>query len=480
MLCFFEGYIRNRRALCRELALPDGAGERAVLEAGYRRWGEGLVHRLYGAFAFAFRGGEDGSLFCARDQLGLQPFFYCLTGKGELLFSGDVNDIVRDPRYHPGIDPEALQNHMNFGYPIGERTLWRGVRKLMPGQTLAFRGGKLRLSARYRPVYAPEHGRAEEDWMDELEGTLRAILAEDRENIDLRSACSFLSSGVDSSWLLALSGVRRAIGIGYPGEDCSETALAAGTAHALGAGFNEVDISPEAFFDAIPRAVRRMGLPIADASTVALGIGCEAAARGSSVCLSGEGADESFAGYRIYRRADALARTGGPWHYGCAGVMAAEDAASLLGLERPFPCEHLVQPLYAASEHDEHLSRLLRIDCALWLEGDILFGIDRSTRACGLKLLLPYADRRLFELSCRIPAALKWKDGVGKYILRRTAQRQLPHEVAFRPKIGFSVPIRRWMRREPFRARVESLLSPVRPLLRPVPAQGLLVGVPGG
>ena len=127
-------------------------------------------------------------------------------------------------------------------------------------------------------------------------------------------------------------------------------------------------------------------------------------------------------------------------------------------LDRPFPREHLVKPLYADSASDEHLSRLLRIDCALWLEGDILFGINRSTRSCGLKLLLPYADRRLFELSACIPSALKWKDDVGKYIFRRAAERQLPHEVAFRSKIGFSVPINSWLRQEPFRARVEAIL----------------------
>ena len=347
---------------------------------------------------------------------------------------------------------------MNFGYPIGEKTLWLGIRKLMPGQTLAFRKGKLVISTYYKPVYAPEHDRSEEYWTAKIEATMRSILSEDRQNYDFRSACAFLSSGVDSSWLLALSGVHRAIGIGYAGEACSEADLASDTARALDADFCRVDISPKAFFDAIPQTVRRMGLPIADASTVALGIGCESAARSSAICLSGEGADEFFAGYHIYRRAEELGRTGGPWHYGCAGVMETQYAASLLKLDRPFPCEHLVKQLYAESEYDEHLSRLLRIDCALWLEGDILFGINRSTRSLGLKLLLPYADRRLFELSARIPSVLKWKDGVGKYILRRAAERQLPHEVAFRSKIGFSVPISNWMRREPFRARVEAVL----------------------
>ena len=313
-LCYYEGYIRNRRQLCRDLDLPDGTNEQAILEAAYRRWGADLVHHLYGAFAFAFHDKDDNSYFCARDQIGVQPFFYYQTGNNTLLFSGDVNEILRDPRFHPALDMEALQNYMNFGYPIGEKTLWRGIHKLMPGQTLAFRDGKLVISTYYKPVYAPEYDHTEAFWMTQIEMTLRAILAEDRENNDFQSACSFLSSGVDSSWLLALSGVRHAVGIGYAGEACSEADLAADTARALNADFCRVDISPEAFFDAIPQAVRRMGLPIADASTVVLGIGCASAAQSSSICLSGEGADEFFAGYHIYRRSEELAHTGGPWH----------------------------------------------------------------------------------------------------------------------------------------------------------------------
>lgn len=286
-LCYYEGYLRNRRQLCRELGLPNGTAEPAILDAGYRRWGADLVHKLFGAFAFAFHSQEDGSLFCARDQIGLEPFFYCLTGNNALLFSGDINDILRDSRYQRALDIEALQHYMSFGYPIGEKTLWQGIRKLMPGQTLAFRDGKLVISTYYKPDYAPEHDRSEAYWTAEIEATLRAILSEDRDNNDFQSACAFLSSGVDSSWLLALSGVRRAIGIGYPGEACSEATLAADTARALNAEFCPADITPDAFFDAIPQAVRQMGLPIADASTVALGIGCETAAQGSAICLSG-------------------------------------------------------------------------------------------------------------------------------------------------------------------------------------------------
>ena len=457
-LVFFAGYIRNRRQLCRELALADGETEQAVLEAAYSRWGERLADHLYGGFAFVFENPESGTLFCVRDQFGLQPFFYMVTGKGELLYGSDINGLVRDPRCRRSVDPEAIQYYMCFGYPAGEKTIWKGIRKLMPGQTLTFRDGKASVSTYYQKAWTPEYECTEEEWTGRIGETLARIIREDRENVDFRSACSFLSGGVDSSYLLAVSGVSRAVGIGYPEENASETFLAAQTAKALGADFSEADVTPEMFFDAIPQMVRRTGLPLADASAAVFGIGCEMAARKASVCYSGEGADEFFAGYRIYLHADKLAQTGGPWHYGCAGVMNAENAARLLMLEHPFSLVHLVKELYEESEGDEHLSRLLRIDCALWLEGDILFAAGCSAKAAGLRLLLPYADRRMFELAARIPSALKQKDGIEKYILRRAAEKHLPAETAFRRKVGFSVPVRKWLRTEPFRGRAESVL----------------------
>ena len=99
-LAFFEGYIRNRGPLCRELGLPEGAPERTVLEEGYRRWGKDLPGRLYGAFALVFHNPEDNSFFCVRDQIGLQPFFYCVTGNREFLYGCDLNELIRDSRYH--------------------------------------------------------------------------------------------------------------------------------------------------------------------------------------------------------------------------------------------------------------------------------------------------------------------------------------------------------------------------------------------
>lgn len=197
---------------------------------------------------------------------------------------------------------------------------------------------------------------------------------------------------------------------------------------------------------------------MADASTVALLLGSEEVARDATCCLSGEGADELFAGYHTYRRVNEIGRTGGSWHFGCSRLMQAEDARRLIGLGRSYPMEDLVRGIYAATESAERLSRLQAIDCALWFEGDILFGANAVARASGLNLLLPYADRRMVDLATRVPADLRLKDGCGKYVLRKAARRRLPEEVAFRAKVGFSVPIRSWMREEDRREEIESVL----------------------
>lgn len=209
---------------------------------------------------------------------------------------------------------------------------------------------------------------------------------------------------------------------------------------------------------AIPRFVKNAELPLADPSAVAFMLGCEQASGAGGPWLSGEGADEFFAGYHIYRRARALALDDGPLHYGCDGVMEQEDARRLLRQDIAFPVDELVRGIYERTSGDDHLSRLLLIDIELFMEGDILFSVNRSARANGVELLLPYADRRMFELSAAIPSNLKLHGECGKYILRRAAERWLPHETAFRKKIGFSIPAAQWLGGEAVRSKVEKTL----------------------
>lgn len=459
-VCLFDGYIRNRRQLCDELGMrplssPDA--EQAILEAAYAKWGNDMGNHLCGAFALVMRDEERGELFCVRDQLGLKPLYYGRDVNGTLRIGGNPKDVA-SRMGDCDLDHEALQRYLMLGYPAGETTLYLGVRKLMPGHYLTHDGSELLVRPYFSLAFEPDFSRSEEQWASDIERTFADIVADDAEVLAAGGSCSFLSGGVDSSYMLAMSGVKRAYGVGYAEEASSEAAVASATAEFLGAEFCEVRVTSEQFFEAIPRVVRAAGLPLADASTVALLLGSEEVARHAACCLSGEGADELFAGYHTYRRVNEIGQTGGPWHYGCSRLMRAEAAQRLLMIERSYPMEDLVKGIYVATESAERLSRLQAIDCALWFEGDILLGANAVARSSGLNLLLPYADRRMVDLATRVPADFRLRDGCGKYVLRKAARRKLPEEVAFRAKVGFSVPIRAWMREEDRREEIESVL----------------------
>ena len=458
---FYEGYLRNRKKLCAELRVEDSPDreqtEQAVLLAGYGRWGRDVVHHLYGSFSFALQE-MSGKLFCARDHFGIKTFYYSLLPDGRLLCATDISGITADAGYRKAIDPDALQLYMMFGYPAGETTLFLGIRKLMPGYVLTWDAGICRVEQYYRPAFHPEYGVSEQEWIDRIDGTLQDILDDDRSAIGLSDGSAFLSGGMDSALLLAASGVKRAASIRFQESTYSEWEAASETAACLGRTLQGITLSPTEYLDAIPRYVKNAELPTSDSCVTAFLLGCERTGGKDGPWLSGEGADEFFAGYKNYCLAPKLAWDDGPTHYGLNGIMPQEDARRMLRQEKACPAETLVRDLYEQTARGEHLSRLLLIDIRLWLEGDILFSVNRSARANGVDLILPYADRRIFELSAAIPSDLKWRDGCGKYILRRTAERRLPHEIAFRRKIGFLNPLRQWFREAMFRSRTEKVL----------------------
>ena len=368
---------------------------------------------------------------------------------------------MSNPFYRKALDRDALQLYMMFGYPIGEKTLYKGIQKLMPGCVLVWDGSTVRIDRYDSLIFQPEFLPSEEEWTQRIDRTLQDILQEDRANYDFAGCTAFLSGGVDSSYLLAASGIRDAVGIGFRESGINELPEAAATAASVGVRFHEFCISAEDYFRIIPAMVCNFELPLADPCAPAFALGCEHSAGKGTVFLSGEGADEFFAGYRVYRRVDELGAEGAPY-FGCDGVMDQQAAMQLLGMETAYPTEMLVHEIRGMTRGAEPLSRMLAVDIALWLEGDILFGVGRSARAYGLDLLLPFADRRMFELSAAIPSALKWKDGTEKYILRKAAETRLPHDAAFRPKRGFPVPAKQWFREERFRPQIEkTLFGPV-------------------
>ena len=461
-LIIYEGYLRNKNTLCRELAVDPCEDrtetERAILQKGYRKWGTELPKHLRGAFAFAFRDFENGRLFCARDAFGIQSLYYHITADGELLVGPDLSSILCTGKYKKSIDSSALQTYLMLTYPAGEKTLYSGIKKLMPGRSLFYSERKLKIEQWYLPIFEPDLSVSEEEWAKEIDQTLLNILSEDRSNVDFTEGISFISGGVDSSYLLAASRMQQACVIGFTDGITDESPQAQKTAESLGTVFHKLFLSASDFMDVLPRFVRNMELPLADASAVCFAAGCEHISEKTGLCISGEGADEFFAGYHIYKRAGELALDGNALHYGCEGAMDAEQAAKLLCMDQPLPLDHLVKDLYDQTTGCEHLSRMLLIDISLWFEGDILMSAARSARKNGLMVLFPYADTKMFELSARIPSGLKLSGTCEKYILRKAAEMRLPHSTAFRPKAGFPNPAVQWLRSEKYCREIEKAL----------------------
>ncbi|MBO4459443.1 MAG: polysaccharide deacetylase family protein [Clostridiales bacterium] len=451
-LLHFEGYIRNRKKLLQELDICGGLSEerteRKIILKAYKKWGHFIGDHLYGSFAITISDEEKEEIFCTRDQLGIEQLYYHLTPSGRLLTGSDIQEITSDPEFEKKLDPFAFQLYMIFGYVAGDRTLYEGIRKLMPGSFLIYKEGKVSITKYSKIDFRPDNRVTEDEWKDKISNTLQEILDEDRDDPDFDSCTSFLSGGVDSSFLLYASGAKNACSIGYENSPLSETGYASETAEALGARLDQTIINADEFFASIPDAVRDIGLPTADASTIAFYIGCRKRHADGGIYLSGEGIDELFAGYHVYSRSEELGKPKAGTYLGCSGLMSPDTARQLTCQEKAVSCEELVKDLYEDLEDCDGLSRMLSVDLALWFEGDILPGVSSSSKAAGIKLLLPYSDQRMAKLACQIPSNLKRKGDTNKYIFRKTASDYIPYETAFRKKVGFAVPIKEWLTNE--------------------------------
>ena len=267
---------------------------------------------------------------------------------------------------------------------------------------------------------------------------------EEREDTELPYRESFLSGGVDSSYLLAASDAQCANTVGYAEEDFNEAHLARDTAAVLGKDFRVKTITPEEYFDRIPTVIDKMGQPLGDASAVAFSLGCQAVKEHADVVYSGEGIDEFFGGYNAHKRVIPS-----DWVYLTCSHIMSEDVVKSLMLDHDDtvkPADPLLK-LWEEAKKEDQLDSKLTMDIFFWLEGDIYLNTDRTSTACGIELHTPFSDYRLFEVASRIPAEYQLREEQNKYVFRMAASSVLPHESAFRKKVGFPVPVRKCLSR---------------------------------
>ena len=455
---YFSGYIRNYKSLCRELgvALPLSREEREerILKEAFKKWGVKLTDHLYGAFAIALFDEETEKLYVFRDQVGQKQMFYTQVD-GELLCSGDINELVADSRVEKRLNKRMLQQYLFYGYPIGEETYYEGVYKLMPGHYIEWDGKEAKVICYFKPLFTPEPDKSIDEFAEEIKAVVNEILSEEREDTELPYKESFLSGGVDSSYLLAAGDAQCANTVGYAEEAFNESELARETAAVLGKGFRVKVITPEEYFDRIPEVMDKMGQPLGDASAVAFSLGCQAVAEHAKVVYSGEGIDEFFGGYNAHKRV-----LPSDWVYLTCSHIMSEDVVKALMRDYD-PAVKAADPLlemWDEVQEQSPLAQKLTIDISFWLEGDIYLNTDRTSTACGIELHTPFSDLRLFKVASRIPSEYQFEGEQNKIVFRKAASSVLPHESAFRKKVGFPVPVRKWLADERYNKPVEEKL----------------------
>lgn len=456
----YRGHIRNWEELCErlgiDLTLSREEREHEILIKAYQTWGCEMADHMHGMFAFALWDEEEQKLFCLRDQFGTKPFYYYETEDGELLYGTMIRDIIDQPGFKKELNEEMLQLYLSLTYVAGENTFFRGLKKLLPGRYLIWQDGRLEIHRYWKPEFHPDESKTLEDWADEIHNTLKEIMPEVKtadEKVE-----SFLSGGVDSSYVLAMSDAEQADSCGYEEERFDESVLAEKTAQLLGRKFSRSIITPEQFFDIVPYVMYNMEQPLGDASAIVFTLGCNATAEHTKICYSGEGSDEFFGGYNMYRNAERYGENLKNFYVGNTNIMKEDEKQKILKKYDPdvLPIE-LARGIYEETEGLDPLTKMSDVDIQIWLEGDIYLNVDKMSTAAGLEIRMPLTDRRIFDIASRMPSRFKVNEEQNKVAFRTAAAKVLPEEIAFRKKLGFIVPIRIWMADERYNQDVQRL-----------------------
>ncbi len=455
----YRGHIRNWQKLCEELdidiSLSRSEREHEIIIKAYKKWKEKIADHLFGMFAFALWDEDEKKLFCLRDQFGTKPFYYYRTDGGELLFGTTIRQIIDDPRFVKKLNVNMLQIYMSLTYVAGEDTFFCGVKKLMPGCFLQWQDGKYAITRYWKPEFKPDNSQSLDYWADEIHSTLVDIMKEVKT--DDETAESFLSGGVDSSYVLAVSDAMMTDSCGYDDERFDESSLAKKTADILGRENSRCLITPQQYFDIVPYVMYNMEQPLGDASAIAFAIACKATAEHASLCYSGEGADEFFGGYNMYRNAERYGENLKTFYVGNTNIMKEDEKKRILKNYNPdiLPI-NLVKYIYDETEGLDPLTKMSDVDIQIWLEGDIYLNVDKMSSAAGLEIRMPLTDLRIFDIASRMPSEFKVNSEQNKVALRTAAAKVLPQEIAFRKKLGFIVPIRIWLADERYNQDVKA------------------------
>ncbi|MFC4321641.1 asparagine synthase (glutamine-hydrolyzing) [Litchfieldia salsa] len=454
-----------------------------VIIALYSDIKEKAVEQLRGMFAFVIWDKQEQTLFGARDQFGIKPFFY-LENEDKTYFGSEKKSILLALE-NDVLNYDSLQYYLTYQFVPEPETMSYGIKKLEPGHYFTKKlGEKMEIKTYWKASFQPKHAN-EEQLVKEIRDALY-----DSVKIHMRSDVpvgSFLSGGIDSSIIVSIAKEFhpsiKTFSVGFERDGFSEIDVAKETASKLGVENISYVISPEEYMNELPKIIWHMDDPLADPAAVPLYFVAREARKHVTVVLSGEGADELFGGYNIYREPQSLEvfnkipepgkamlrkiakilpegvrgksfieRGVTPMeerYIGNAKMFAEDEKKHLLkGYKAGLDYTNITAPFYQETRGYEPVNRMQYIDIHTWLRGDILLKADKMTMAHSLELRVPFLDKVVFDVASKISPELKTANNTTKYILRKAVEGIVPDHVLERKKLGFPVPIRHWLKNE--------------------------------
>lgn len=492
----FNGEIYNFMDLRRELAerghIFKTRCDTEVIVHGWEEYGESLAARLRGMFAFVVWDMRTRTMYGARDYFGIKPFYYSLLPDGNMLFGSEIKSFLEHPSFRREVNPDALRPYLTLQYSATEETFFKGTFKLPPAHYFTFRDGVMKKTRFWDVDFSNKSSASFDELCAQIDADVHESVAAHR--ISDVPVGSFLSGGVDSSYITASLMPRDTFSVGFNYDNFDESGEARELSKLLGVENFTRMLTAEQCFEAFPKIQYHMDEPQSNPSSVPLYFLAQLAHEHVTVVLSGEGADEIYAGYEWYdenammrkykkipaplRRAAAgitshlpyfkghdfiLKGTGRPEDYflGQALVYPPKEALSVLNPKYrsgPSPFE-LAEPIYDRAKGLSELEKKQYLDLNMWLPGDILLKADKMSMAHSIELRVPYLDRHVMEAAAKLPPEYKINGINTKYIFRKAANRSLPNEWADRTKKGFPVPIRKWLREDKYYGDVKSYLT---------------------
>ena len=458
-----------------------------VILHAYEEYGLSFQTRLTGMFAFGIWDMKQRRLVLTRDRIGIKPLYYTVHN-GQLLFASEIKALLTERDIPRLIDYDALQAYLRVRYVPAPKTMFRGIYKLLPGHQMVVQQGHIH-TEQYWDLTFSDEPLSEQQCLDDLEKLFTEVCQQHLMS-DVPFGV-FLSGGLDSSAVVA--SMRRLLKqdpmtftVGYTGsEEINEFANGRLVSQHVGTDHCEVTLSPKQFSDWIPNLVWHLDEPVGDSACVPLFFLAQQAKQHATVLHSGEGADEIFGGYSIYKKMLLLSRlyssplgaiaglidrggnivsVGGKWgrylrhvalplehrYRGVSSLFLDGIKADVVNQDLRIATtkhsflEDTFQTYYQRAKSTTELNQMLYVDTKAWLPDDLLAKADKMTMATSIELRVPFLDHRMVEFAARLPMALKIKNGETKYLLKKVMEPYLPKAIIYQPKKGFPVPIRQW------------------------------------